>query len=83
MRDWHTLVVQDARYKTIFNTLATVINPFFAGLQLRMAFHDAGTFNPNAQYKGGCVHSWSPLPLFSANAHAMQVYLLEGNPTPG
>jgi hypothetical protein len=69
MRDWHTLVVQDARYKTIFNTLATVINPFFAGLQLRMAFHDAGTFNPNAQYKGGCVHSWShslfsvPMPM--------------------
>ena len=45
--------VQDPTYKTIWKVLETNINPTITGLALRLAFHDAGTWNPRSTNKGG------------------------------
>ncbi len=49
----HFPLAQDPTYVTIFKTLESVINPTITGLALRLGFHDAGTYDPNAKAKGG------------------------------
>ena len=47
--------MQDPTYARIFSVLNKAINPTITGLALRLAFHDAGTWNAKARPVGGCV----------------------------
>lgn len=46
---------QDKTFVIIFKALEANINPTVTGLALRLAFHDAATWNPFNPVKGGCV----------------------------
>ena len=47
-------LVQDPTYAKIFQVLNKAINPTITGLALRLAFHDAASYDPNGkQSKGG------------------------------
>ena len=47
-------LVQDLTYAKIFQVLNKAINPTITGLALRLAFHDAASYDPNGkQSKGG------------------------------
>ena len=48
--------MQDPTYAMIFSVLNKAINPTITGLALRLAFHDAGTWNAKTRPVGGCVH---------------------------
>ena len=55
---------QDPIYLRIFKVLFFVIQPQITGpLYVRLAFHDAATWNKNATNKGGCVPRRSSLPI--------------------
>ena len=45
---------QSSTYSQVFHVLSQAINPTITGLALRLAFHDAGTYDPNSTTsKGG------------------------------
>ena len=52
-------VAQDSIYQTIFKIQYFVLQPYFTGpLFVRIAFHDAATWNRNSTTnKGGCASS--------------------------
>ena len=46
--------VQSSTYSQVFHVLRHAINPTITGLALRLAFHDAGTYDPSStKSKGG------------------------------
>ncbi len=47
--------LQDPTYARIFSVLNKAINPTITGLALRLAFHDAGTWNAKSRPVGGCA----------------------------
>ena len=49
------MVMQDPTYARIFSVLNKAINPTITGLALRLAFHDAGTWNAKTRPVGGCA----------------------------
>ena len=60
--------MQDPIYLRIFKVLFFVIQPQITGpLYVRLAFHDAATWNKNATNKGGCA---TPSPT-AAHTHRL------------
>ena len=50
-----SMSMQDPTYARIFSVLNKAINPTITGLALRLAFHDAGTWNAKTRPVGGCA----------------------------
>ena len=50
-----SLGVQDPTYARIFFVLNKALNPTITGLALRLAFHDAGTWDAKTKPVGGCL----------------------------
>ena len=46
-------IAQDPIYARMFDVLRRAVNPTITGLALRLAFHDAASYDPNGQPKGG------------------------------
>ena len=53
--DIFSMNMQDPTYARIFSVLNKAINPTITGLALRLAFHDAGTWNAKSRPVGGCA----------------------------
>ena len=57
---------QDPTYLRIFKVLLFVIQPQITGpLYVRLAFHDAATWNKNATNKGGCGPRRTALQMYT------------------
>ena len=53
--DVSSMDMQDPTYARMFSVLNKAINPTITGLALRLAFHDAGTWNAKTRPVGGCA----------------------------